>query len=307
MPKQNEAGEPPRAQRGAEEGMRADRDSSAAPTAVASSFFTTDQSCYPIIHPAQANIGRGLCALGVMTKAPRPGKVKTRLVPPLTGAEAAALNTCFLRDTTENIAAIARAGGAAGVAVYTPVGDEAAFDDLLPDGFRMLAQRGDLFGDRLFYAAADLLAAGFDSVCLIDSDSPTMPAAALITAVEVLQRPGDRMVLGPSDDGGYYLIGLKRAHRRVFEAITWSTASVAAETHARAAEIGLEVVLLPVWYDVDDAATLKHLCDELFGMPGQPLGYPASHTHRYLRQLIQTEGRERIWPVSAKQSGHSAA
>lgn len=295
MPEQNKAGEPQRDAEGEVEVARFSSSAPPAPSAVDSPSFIAYSGGYTAISPAASNAS--LCALGVMTKAPRPGKVKTRLVPPLTGAEAAALNVCFLRDTTENIAAVARTSGAAGVAVYTPVGDEAVFDGLLPDEFQLLAQRGEPFGDRLFHAAEDLLAAGYGSLCLIDSDSPTMPASVLATAVEALARPGDRMVLGPSDDGGYYLIGLKRAHRRLFEEITWSMTSVATETLARAAEIGLAVELLPVWYDVDDRATLSRLCDELFGTPGQPLGYAASHTHRYLRQLIEAEGRERIWPV----------
>src|SRR5713226_3270214 len=89
-----------------------------------------------------------LCALAVMTKAPRAGQVKTRLVPPLTPAEAAQLNTCFLRDTAD---AIAKATGdiAQGIAVFTPVGAEQAYSDILPHDFDLLPQRGNGFGERL--------------------------------------------------------------------------------------------------------------------------------------------------------------
>ena len=198
-----------------------------------------------------------------MSKAPRPGKVKTRLSPPLTPVEAATLNICFLRDTAENIALVSAEGAAAGLVCYTPVGDEEAFDDLLPESFALIPQRGDAFGERLFAAATDILACGFGSVCLIDSDSPTVPTEALRGAVEALQRPGDRVVLGGSDDGGYYLIGLKQAHSAPFERIAWSTASVYAETMERSVEAGLEIVELPKWYDVDDAATLAVLEAEL--------------------------------------------
>ncbi|MBE7182150.1 MAG: DUF2064 domain-containing protein, partial [Terriglobus roseus] len=111
-----------------------------------------------------------------MAKAPRPGKVKTRLAPPLTLDQSAALNICFLRDTTANIATIA---GGAGVLCYTPVGDESAFAGIAPDGFELIPQRGDGFGERLHLAATDLLACGFGAVCLIDSDSPTLPHTAL--------------------------------------------------------------------------------------------------------------------------------
>ena len=87
---------------------------------------------------------------------------------------------------------------------------------------------------------------------MLNSDSPTLPTALLSETAEALARPGDRAVLGPSSDGGYYLLGLKTAHRRLFEDIAWSTERVAEQTLERAREIGLEVYRLPVWYDVDD-------------------------------------------------------
>ena len=239
---------------------------------------------YAILDPTEGTSDRASqCAMTIMAKAPRAGKVKTRLAPPLTLEESAALNICFLKDTAENLASL---NAAAGIACYTPVGDEAAFDGLLPQGFALIGQRGDGFGDRLLAAAADILVCGFGSVCLIDSDSPTVPKAAFQLAVEALARPGDRVVLGPSDDGGYYLIGLKQAHASLFENVTWSTASVLEETLERAQEAGIEVVLLPVWYDVDDATTLAILSDELLEgkapnfatMPG----YGAEHTREFL-------------------------
>ncbi len=227
-------------------------------------------------------------ALAVMSKAPRPGRVKTRLQPPLTAEEAAALNVCFLRDTTNNIAEVAAEGRAAGLVCYTPVGDEVAFAGLLPEGFALIGQRGDGFGERLHLAATDILACGFGAVCLIDSDSPTVPPEAFHMAVDALLRPGDRVVLGGSDDGGYYLIGLKQAHPEPFERITWSTALVLDETRERVRAAGLEVVELPLWYDVDDEATLKVLEAELLDgqrpafatMPG----YEAEATRGFLKR-----------------------
>lgn len=221
-----------------------------------------------------------------MAKAPRPGKVKTRLQPPLTAEEAAALNVCFLRDTAANIGVVAAEGRAQGLVCYTPVGDEAVFDGLLPEGFALIAQRGDGFGERLMLATEDILSCGFGSVCLIDSDSPTMPTAALRAAVRALQQPGDRVVLGPSADGGYYLIGLKAAHRAPFERITWSTPSVYAETVRQVSDTGLELVELPTWYDVDEAVTLTALEDELLDRrrPGfvSVDGFNAEHTRTFL-------------------------
>ena len=237
-------------------------------------------------------MSEGCCALAVMAKAPRPGKVKTRLSPPLTPDQASALNICFIQDTAENIQQVTEASNSAGLVVYTPVGDEAAFDKLLPEDFLLLSQRGDGFGERLLHACEDLFTCGFGAVCLIDSDSPTMPQAALLQAIEWLSHPGDRMVLGGSDDGGYYLIGVKRLHQHLFEQIEWSTERVLAQTLERARQIGLEAALLPTWYDVDDAATLERLCLELIpgqvgyqGAVRQRVGYDAKHTRGYLARL----------------------
>jgi glycosyltransferase A (GT-A) superfamily protein (DUF2064 family) len=127
---------------------------------------------------------------------------------------------------------------------------------------------------------------------LIDSDSPTVPKAAFEQAVRELAREGDRVVLGPSHDGGYYLIGLKRAHAAVFENIAWSTESVCEETVERARDAGLEVVMLPLWYDVDDAATLAILREELIDgrLPefASVPGYEAAHTKEFLVAMRET-------------------
>ena len=236
-----------------------------------------------------------------MTKAPQAGKVKTRLTPPLSSEEAAALNTCFLRDTAAAIGKVAEQGNSRGIAVYTPVGAEAAYTGILPEDFELVLQRGDGFGERLIFATEDVLRLGFDSLCLIDSDSPTVPQHAFSQAVEILAQPGDAIVLGPSDDGGYYLIGLKKFHRQLFENIAWSTERVLEQTIQRAGEISLPVHLLPTWYDVDDHATLRRLCQEFFGANGSTrAGYPAPATRRFLDDLLQREGRQRIWPDQAQ-------
>ena len=236
------------------------------------------------------------CALGLMAKAPLAGEVKTRLVPPLTAREAAALNVCFLRDMATNIERVSESAAASGLVVYTPPGSEPAFDGVLPRGFELLAQRGASLGERLCNATDDLLRQGYGAVCLINSDSPTLPRSILIRAVESLRADGDRVVLGAAEDGGYYLIGLKHAHRNLFDRIAWSTSEVFACTRERAAEIDLPVELLPPWYDVDDAETLDRLCQELFLTPSANGAYPAPHTRAFLDSIINTEGLERICP-----------
>src|SRR5213079_2481869 len=121
------------------------------------------------------------------------------------------------------------------------------------------------------------------------------------TAVSRLAQNGDRVVIGPSEDGGYYLIGLKLPHRNLFERIAWSTADVLAHTIERAADINLPVELLPTWYDVDDAATLRLLCEELSlltdGHNGRAHfqgGSEAPHTRKYLAGLIAKDGYQRL-------------
>jgi rSAM/selenodomain-associated transferase 1 len=246
-----------------------------------------------------AEIAGDVCALAVMTKAPRAGMVKTRLAPPLTQHEAAKLNRSFLRDTADRISSAidetATESAALGVAVYTPLGTEADYENILPEEFFLMPQRGHHFGDRLIFAAEDLFKVGFASVCLINSDSPTVPSQSFSQAVKLLRLPGDRTVLGPCDDGGYYLIGLKSVHRELVEQIDWSTEHVLEQTRQRAAEINVEVKLLPVGYDVDDHATLQRLCGELFGENSRD-GL-ASNTRKFLTEIIEREGRDRIWPT----------
>jgi rSAM/selenodomain-associated transferase 1 len=227
-----------------------------------------------------------------MTKAPRAGTVKTRLQPPLTPSEAAELNTCFLRD----IAAVISAAGerSQGVGVFTPARSEKEYEGILPSHFDLIPQRGNGFGERLTNAADDLLHVGFESCCLINSDSPTATAEAFREAVAQLQDADDRIVLGPSDDGGYYLIGMRKLNRHLFEEIDWSTERVFAQTDERAREVGLKVHVLPKFYDVDDGATLRRLCEDL--LMGNSRGDIAPVTTKFLAELIAREGWERLCP-----------
>jgi uncharacterized protein len=234
-----------------------------------------------------------------MVKAPRLGDVKTRLVPPLTPKEAVALSRCFLRDVSANIAQLTNTKGVHGFAAYTPVGEESTFDGILPPGFQLLAQRGTNLGERLLHATEDFLIAGYEAVCLINADSPTLPSAVLQQAVDVMQKPGDRVALGEAADGGYYLIGLKRPHRRLFEEISWSTEKVLSQTLQRAAEVGVETSLLPMWYDIDDVGSIRRLYAELLSVGGgeqaaEMTGYSAPHTRDYLGQLIRDGAGARL-------------
>ena len=124
-------------------------------------------------------------------------------------------------------------------------------------------------------------------VILVNSDSPTLPKSILRAAVDGVRR-GDNVVLSPAFDGGYTLIGLSQPHARLFDAMPWSTSEVYCLTLERAREIGLPVINVPGWYDVDDAASFAMLEDELRGLPpsfAAPglIGAPAPATGAFVR------------------------
>ena len=225
------------------------------------------------------------CAIAVMAKAPRAGRVKTRLCPPLGPDEAMAMSAAFLRDITENIRAAAAAGAAIdGWVAYAPSGTENLFAGmlaagtglLLADGAPAMPQAVAGFGRSLLHAVQSLFAMGYGAACVLNSDSPTLPTARLRETAEALLRPGARAVLGAAEDGGYYLLGMQRPEPRLFADIAWSTETVAAQTRARATELGLELVELQPWYDVDDRLALHRLLGDLTAPRGTP--YPAPAT-----------------------------
>lgn len=228
--------------------------------------------------------------MAIMAKAPRVGDVKTRLVPPLSLVDAATLSGCFIRDIANNVVTAARGAPIEGYVAYWPPGSEDAFTPLLPDGVGFLPSRRLGLGYSLLDAAEDLLTAGYGAACLVNSDSPTLPTALLVEAAQVLTMPGDRVVLGPAEDGGYYLIGLKRPHHRLFEDIAWSTEHTFAQTLERTAELGLEAVTLRCWYDVDDLDSLRRLMADIAGSATGGIGYPAPSTAAFLRGRLPGAG-----------------
>src|SRR5215469_8793912 len=222
-------------------------------------------------------------AIGIMCKAPQPGRAKTRLAAIIGAEAAAALSAAFLRDVAAAIEAIPAKLGYTGYGVYAPAGAESELRQVLPPSFRLLLQVDADFANVLHGAARDLLSAGHDCALLVNGDSPTLPARLMSDAIAALRRDGDRMVLGPASDGGYYLIGLKHAHRHIFTDIPWGTAAVARRTLERAAQIDLEVAMLPEWYDVDDGETLGWLREELAGRSARFRdGGTAAATRAYL-------------------------
>jgi uncharacterized protein len=235
-------------------------------------------------------------AIGIFCKTPAAGFSKTRLSPPLHPDDCSAISACFIRDLAHTIHSLG--GDATPYAIYTPVGTEPELRSLLPPSFRLLPQRDGDFGTRLSHAATELLCAGHAGAILVNADSPTLPASILRAAVEALRQ--DAIVLSPSFDGGYTLIGLSRPHPQVFSDIPWSTPHVHRLTMQRAAEIKVPVINVPGWYDVDDAQTLQLLKAELagerlpFAEPGLS-GANAPATRQFLMRRLAPLEVEASW------------
>ena len=213
-------------------------------------------------------------ALIVVAKRPRAGKTKTRLSPPLTPEQASALYECFLFDTLDRMRQVCEAQH---VIAYL---DEPAYFRRLALDFELVPQEGNDLGERLDHALTHYLSLGYKHAVIMDSDSPTLPWTYLSQAFDVLSDGAD-VVLGPCDDGGYYLIGIKRPTPRLLREVHMSTPTVAAETIALAKDEGLNLICLPTWYDVDDAASLFRLRQEIETLDPSV----AVHTRQFLHQV----------------------
>ncbi|MGZ9074513.1 MAG: TIGR04282 family arsenosugar biosynthesis glycosyltransferase [Burkholderiaceae bacterium] len=200
--------------------------------------------------------------LVVAAKQPERGKVKTRIASALGDDRAAEVYRCALLDTLALVLSISDVTHALS---YAPSTDDARryFADIAP-AFLLIPQAGATLGERLNDTLARLLSR-FSPVVVIGSDGPDLPAAFLTRAFDLL-RDGNDLVLGPANDGGYYLIGMKSMQPILFERIDWSTKAVAQQTRERANEAGLNLVELPEWHDLDTVADLQVLVD-----PGAPL------------------------------------
>jgi rSAM/selenodomain-associated transferase 2/rSAM/selenodomain-associated transferase 1 len=225
-----------------------------------------------------------MTALAIMAKQPLPGKVKTRLSPPLTLEEAARLSHCFLLDTVERIQ---RLPGVARYLAFAPPDARDFFRGLAGEGFVLLPQVGADLGERLAHLSEDLFAARCSAAVIIGADSPTLPEAILCEALDVLTQGRIDIVLGPADDGGYYLIGQRSPNPSLFQGIAWSTDAVLSQTLERAVVAGLRTHLLPAWSDVDTPGDLGRLGQELADDR-----IPAPHTQGYLRGLSKLTLRE---------------
>ena len=212
----------------------------------------------------------------VVAKKPAPGQTKTRLCPPLTYDWAAELYDCFLRDT---LAIMREVPDVCCVIGYLPEDAQGYFRQLAPD-MELSCQRGASLGERLDHLLTEALLGGSQRAVVMDSDSPALPAAYLRQAFDDLSDAD--VVLGPTRDGGYYLIGMKQPQPQLLREVQMSTSRVLADTLALAESSGLTVSLLPIWYDVDTVEDLHQLEGEIAGLSANG---NAIATRRWLSQV----------------------
>jgi len=190
-----------------------------------------------------------------MAKQPRPGYTKTRLVPPLSLEQAASLYEAMLLDIIDRL--VAR--GDCDPAIAIDATDSAEWFRAVAPNVQQVVQLGDALGDRLEAVLGQCLDLGYEAAVAISSDSPDLPSTHLDAALVLLADDATDIVLGPTEDGGYYLIGWKQQWAPVVTEVTMSTPDVLADTLAIAERVGARVQLAPTWYDVDDADDLARL------------------------------------------------
>ena len=210
----------------------------------------------------------------VFAKIPRPGHVKTRLTPVLTPDEAARLYRAFLRDALDVYADME-----VDVRLYLapPYSDEDV--QAVPDPIAVYEQRGDGLGARMSRAFRDVLQDGYARAVIVGTDHPTLPPAFVQQSFSTLD--GEPTVcIGPSEDGGYYLLGMNAFYPQLFEDMTYSHEDVFADTLTRIGATNAQLTVLPQWYDVDTPAALQRLVDEL-----QASEVVAPRTRALIKQL----------------------
>ncbi len=194
-------------------------------------------------------------ALAVMGRAPLAGRVKTRLCPPFDPEQAAEFYECVLRDVLHELAPSTRWDTWVAYAERS----RDYFQRLPEPGIGLLPQRGASLGERMHAVFTDLFHVGYRQVLVVGSDIVTLRAASVREACEVLERNRCDLVLGPADDGGYYLIGLNGPEEGLFSGMVWSTASVLEDSLARARQLELRVRMVARTYDVDVVEDLERL------------------------------------------------
>lgn len=193
------------------------------------------------------NIAPQVCpAIIVMAKVPRAGFVKTRLLPFLSGEQAAEFAVCFLQDTISNVKNTAENI----IVAFTPAGERELLKAILPEDLILTEQKGNDLGERLESVIEYAVSRKFSPIIIIGADSPTLPGDFIQKAIESFRNKTD-VALGATCDGGFYLIGMRGNHFGLFENVTWSSSLVFGQTKANIERLELNLFRLPDWYDID--------------------------------------------------------
>lgn len=213
-------------------------------------------------------------ALIVFAKVPRPGHVKTRLTPVLTPEEAARLYRAFLQDALglyQHLEVDTR------LYLAPPLPNERP--DWLPVSMELFEQRGASLGARMCKALRETFEEAYHRVCILGTDHPTLPLAFVRQAFSALDAPRS-VCIGPSEDGGYYLLGMNAFYPQLFEGMTYSHDDVFSDTLARVETTDAQLTVLPRWYDVDTPTMLRRMVDDL-----KEEGVTAPHTQSLVETL----------------------
>jgi rSAM/selenodomain-associated transferase 1 len=201
-------------------------------------------------------------AVVIMAKAPREGFVKTRLTSAYPPRAVVQLSQCMLRDTLALVQALSRVH----VAVMCPAEDVPDIEDRLPAGVHVVGQRGNGLAAALV-SVFERFVPEFRRVVAVDSDSPHLPPAILGSAFDLLET--NDVVVGPTEDGGYYLVGASATHQHLFDPAPLGTGNARDALLSNARARGLSVALTQPWYDVDVPADLRRLAAELLTVPAR--------------------------------------
>jgi rSAM/selenodomain-associated transferase 1 len=200
-------------------------------------------------------------ALAVMAKAPVTGEVKTRLLPAVTAEEAAELSRALLVDQLKHLQEFDAADF---YLAFAPDDARLLMENLAPPCFRLFPQEGADLGARMEAAFKRLFDIGHRNIVLIGGDLPPLPLRYFAEAYAFLATSNQRVVLGPSRDGGYYLVGCNQPTPQIFQGMRWSHSAVLAQTQDKLASLKIIYHLLPTWFDIDTPADLRYLrfaCD----------------------------------------------
>jgi uncharacterized protein len=199
-------------------------------------------------------------AIIIMAKVPQIGTVKTRLRPILSAEQCAEIATCFLQDTIANASQVFQNI----IVAYSPAELKTEIETLIPSKITLIEQTGNDLGERMFFAFQGAENMAFSPIITIGTDSPTLPIQVLQNSIDAFRDPENDLVLGSTEDGGYYLVGLRKSNKEIFTGISWSSEKVLTQTIEKAKSIGIRhLTKLKGWYDVDLPDDLIRLRNEI--------------------------------------------